>query len=434
MPSKQNRLFGEILKLAASNVSAQLLPFFATPILSRLFLPEAFALRAFIIYINNIFDLLFRFSISISVFKDDEDAYKTWCLTVMSAFFFSIIAGVILFISPSFLLNLLSPKLHQFSYWIVPLPFFGALIQVNTFWLLRKKKFLHVGLITISRTFPYTLICLIGGFLGFTENFLLLKVFVISVIIAGCISSFIFLKNSLPLQVADFSSRNLLNAFKLNKKYIKNGPFFSILENLASLFPMLLITKFYSLEKTGVFSMVTYLFLAPSSVIATSINQVLIGSVQKYKEDYDLTISIKKTILFVVSAAIFGTLTVLIIAPQFLPYFLGERWQDTGRITQILIFPCALRFIVYSLSSIITGLGYIKYIARWQLFYFLFILLLLFPPYIGFSFEKFLITYAIIDCFSYIVQGIIIIALLYHNNNGVRCTPSVGQSSSKNNL
>jgi len=413
MASKDNHLSGEILKLTISNICAQLLPFFAIPVLSRLFLPQAFALKAFITYANNLFDLVFRFSISIPVFKKDIDAYETWRLTITLSLFLSIILSIILFFFPPSLMNLLVPNLQQFIYWIIPLPFFGAIIQANTFWLVRKKLFVRVGLVTVSRTLCYVGLSLLCGIIGWTDNLLLLKIFVISVISGGIFSTIILLKNFVSIKLINFSINDLWKSIRANKIYIKNGPFFAILENLGSLLPLLLISKFYSLEKSGIFSLVTYLFLAPSSVIASSINQVLMGSVQKYKEDNELKIAIKKLTIVLAAAALCGIVITLICAPSLLPYFLGEKWLEAGKTAQILITPFGLRFVTNSLSSIIIALGYIQYIARWQFIYFICMVTLIPISYIGFSFETFLIIFSIVDFLAYSIQGLIILYIMY---------------------
>lgn len=226
-------------------------------------------------------------------------------------------------------------------------------------------------------------------------------------------STFLIKKCSFPFNENIFSKEEIKKSFLNNLSYIKNVPFFSALENIALNMPLFIIAKFYSLEYSGFFSMVSYAVLAPISIISTSINQFLISSAKEHHETGQLKRVIRNIMIYIIPPCLCGSVVIILFGSELFTFVFGSQWDESGRIAQILIIPYAIRFLVNSISSTIIGIGHVKYMAKWQLFYFLFVTSVLFLSiYVKVPFYKFVIIFAIVDILAYFSYGYMIIRII----------------------
>jgi O-antigen/teichoic acid export membrane protein len=163
-----------------------------------------------------------------------------------------------------------------------------------------------------------------------------------------------------------------------------------------------MLNKFFSTEIAGYFDLSKLLLSVPLALISTSVSSVLL---QSLTEKINQKKSLKKDILLVLGLVLFiGAAEIIIIALYGIGIFtfiFGERWELSGRISQILVWSYALNFLVASFSTVFVSLQKIRLLSIWQIFYFLSIIsLVLFREM---DFIEFIKIYVGIEIVCYLV-------------------------------
>ena len=110
-----------VLTLMTGTTIAQAIPIAISPILTRIYTPEDFGVFALYMSIASIIAVLAtgRYELAIMLPKKDEDAVNIVALSIIIAFFVSLISFLIVFIFNTQITNLLgNPEISNWLYFI----------------------------------------------------------------------------------------------------------------------------------------------------------------------------------------------------------------------------------------------------------------------------------------------------------------------------
>ena len=385
----------------------QIIPVLLQPILRRIYSDEDFGNFAIYYSIISVLSIAanLRYSNSIVIPKEKREAIALLSGSLMLNVVFSIVLFtlLLLFGKPIFEYFKLSSFFIDY-FWVFPLGVF--LISFNltfNFWLTRMKKYqgivINKGARRISEgIFQYSLSniwknggLIIGSLIG---DFINLIVFVFQ------------FKNS-EGSFKDIKKTDLKSSMKNQKEFPKYSLFPAFLDVLSVNLPIIFLSLFYSKSILGQFDGSRQLLALPLALISVSLSQVLYQKlVELINDNKPVFPIIKINFLILTGLAIIGTLIITFFGVPLCQLILGEKYLLAGKISEILIYSFAVRFIISPLSIIFVATKKLKISAIWQIIYFISMLTLYLLE--GLNVLEFLYYFVLIDIAVYILYGILI--------------------------
>ena len=399
-----------ILKLASplilAAIGGQALTFLITPILSRLYTPEDFAIWILFIAISStaIVGSAFRYDISILLPDSVRDSIKLSILSVKNILATTCLSFLILAA-----LFIYKPNIN-ISFALVPISILiGGMNLVLTANLNYKKAYAKIAFSKFSQTFT-TLACNI--LLYFILDFKVDGFALVLSIVAGQVTCMKIQCNSLKLNLKRSSSL-LYKKYPINiaKKYY-DFAFFSLpscyLENIKTWLPVFVLGIIFTNEIVGEYALANRILIIPLAIIGTSLSHVLL-------KDFSEKLNNKESLLssiFVIWRTSFillliPALIIFIYGEHLISIFLGDQWSITGQLITLLIIPTMFNFCL-NLTSVSHA------VLRLQHFSLIISILVIFTK-IGVTFifnesyTSLLIAYVLVDTFFIIIINIIAI-------------------------
>lgn len=382
--------------LVTGTVIAQLIPILIQPFLRRYYSTEIFGAYAVYMSLIGIFYGVasFRYEQAIILPKDDKEAINIMFLAQILNLLFSIfIAGLIIFFKAYILKFINLSEEYVIFLLFVPIgTFLFNMFQSINLWLIRKKSFITVSknklvrrssegvFQLVFRYLKYSNGLIIGDFLGHIMN-----------IIYGIIQinrngfNIKYFKHSLVKYVlfkySDYPKFNTLTTF---------------LNACSLLLPVIIINKYFGSDYAGYYDLSRLILLTPIALLASSISNVMLQRIsEKNKNKEPFTKELQLIFLIGVFIAIFEVFIIMIYGKPLFSLLFGNKWEYSGVISKLLIWPYLIYFFTVTYTSIFLSLRKIKELSLYQITNFLLtISLLLFRNQ---SFQAFLKAFVVIN-------------------------------------
>lgn len=406
----RSELFRNTSLLISGTTFSQLIPILLQPVLRRSFSVEVFG--AYSVYVSVIGILViitsFKYDVPIILSSNEKEADNVFFLSVIINFAFNVmlfgfISGFKYRIA-SFL-NLGNDYVNYLLF--VPLgTFLFGFYQSISNWLLRKKlyysltinKFIRRGFegavqvgLKLAK-FPHFMIY--GDIIGHFSN-----------VISGIYQ---ILKNGFSFK--SFSIPEIRNVVSKYNEYPKYNLLPALMNACSALLPSIFINKFYSMEMLGYMDLSRMLLMVPVALISVSLSSVILQrTTEKYKEQRSVAKELK-SIFFVLLGLGIMEIAVILLFGEYLFMIFGNKWGYSSVISNIIVWSCAISFVVNSFYTIFISLEKIKLLSLWQVFYFLSILsLVLFR---NLEFLNFLKIYVVIESLCLLIMAALLIFII----------------------
>ncbi len=403
---KSNYLKNSLILIIGTGLS-QLIPVLLQPILRRLYTDEQFGVYAQFYSIVSILSIIsnFRLSNGILIPKEDQESLAL----LLGSIILNIITSFLLLIILSFFGDSISALFSlndslSFYFWLIPISVF--LVSTNLAlnqWLIRKKKFVGISVnkgvrrfseglaqITLSKSFTHGGL-LLGNIMGDIAHFF--------------ISYFQFKKSDASFK--SIQKTHIQQAIKNQMDFPKYSLLPSLLDTITLQLPVFFISAFYSKAMIGQYDASCQILALPLALISTSVSQVFYQQLVEYLQQQKPIIPlIIKNIFFLSTLSVLGVFVFYFFGMNIITFLFGNSWLLAGKISSILVFSYAIRFVISPLSVVFMAFKKLKVSALWQFFYFSMIsMLYLFKNQ---SFEKFILYFVILDISSYVIYGFLI--------------------------
>jgi O-antigen/teichoic acid export membrane protein len=388
--------------LILGTLAAQVVPILLQPILRRLFTPEEFGTVA--LYTTAVGMLVsianLKFESAVIVPKEKEKSNALVLIGILFSFITSLLVLIFMLVFPNWWITFFKLTKNDSNiilFWFLPLSiFFVSSFNCMNMWLIREKKFKLSSLNKLIRR----------GSEGSGQLFFGFKKIAFGLFwgtLLGDIANFF----GAILQLI----RNGFNTKCINLQFIKSTiiefrdfPYYqalpSFLNTISLTLPVFVISSFYGKYETGQFDLSRMVLALPLALISISLSQVFIQRIsekiqtnQSIKSDFNNTL--KLLFFFSIPLIFMGS---FLAKPVFEICF-GPNWEDAAKITQILIFSYALKFIVSPLSTTLIALQKLNLSAGWQIGYFIAISSLYF--FRSLSIFELMYCYLLIDLIAY---------------------------------
>jgi len=340
----KNEFNKNLFTLMFGTALAQVIPFLLSPIISRLYTPEAFGKYSLFISISGLLTIIAtgKYDMAIILPKYDKYAYHLVILSSILTLIFSFLVLVLLF--PLKLIF----KIENL-YFILPFVVFA--IGLNYVFDRFNNRIKNYKLMSIQRLIKSTVESIVSIFFAilFKNSLGLIWGFVIGY---TCSNLVMIIINYKKFKEEKYSKVILKT---VSKKYI-NFPRYTlphtILNTLSDQIPIYFIPLFFSKEILGFYSFGLRIVQAPLSLVSNSLFNVLS---QKFSEEYAkgksllplFNSTLKKLLLLAIA-----TIPFFIFAPQIFGFIFGDKWVEAGKYIRILSPFIITSFIASPFSNI----------------------------------------------------------------------------------
>ncbi len=340
--------------LATGSSIAQIIPFAAEPILSRIFTPAEFGTfeiyAAIVIILGSVATA--RYEMAIILPKLENKAVNVLGLSLFIVTSFSIFLFVILLLARSQIVALLN--YHELGNYLLYIPIGIFLVGVNRgflYWSLRSKYMKNMSVSRISES---------SGKAGSSILFGVLKTSTVGLIwgqIVGQVMStatliFRFWKSDRNKFIF-LSGKNFFSQAKVYSEFPKVNIPIALSEMLQISGIIFIISFFFDNTIVGEFSKSLRILLIPLNLLGTSISQVFYQKATKdYSKGIDISGNLRKLVLTLTLWTIPGLLLFMIISPRLFGIFLGSNWVVAGEYARILCVWIFIKFVISPVANI----------------------------------------------------------------------------------
>lgn len=340
-------------KLICGTAGAQVITIVTLPFLTHMYAVEDFGLQAIYVSITSMLVIIAsgRYELAILLPEKDDDAFSLAILSVLLSLVVCCVVEVAIF--------LYSDNINCFfdgadiAKWLYFMPFTiiaGLSYNVGCIWLNRMKAYNIMPLTgTITSVCNFCATYSYGCIYDADGHGLLLNTMVGQLLGAVYIFICCWHRGWLPCNIS-------MNQVKKQAVRYKNFPQFLVVGHMINVFssqlPVFLLQGLAGQQVVGYFAMVQKFMVIPSSLIGSAIGNVFMREAsEEWRMSHICWSSYKKTCILLTGIGIIVFPIIFIVAPDLLPYFLGEKWRMSGEYIRYLCPMFFMSFIASPLSS-----------------------------------------------------------------------------------
>lgn len=350
LPSSE---FGKnVSTLVAGTAIAQCLTLLSTPVLSRLYDPEEFAVFALFTAASAIIGVVAagRYELAIVLPEDDADG-KALTKTAFRIVLF--MAMITLGLTFAFDLAGGADITPLFSKWFyllsVSVLSVGA-YGVYNYWSTRIKSFRFNAYARVFTALVSVIISIYGGWAGWGFSGLILG---LTVGQATGATILFFNYRSSSRNIPDHASHKRRELAKFHGDFPRINSPHALLDSIQDNGVIFVLTSFFTQTIIGLYSFSFRILKAPVGLIGAAFHQVFF---QRLSAAYHRGENLQKEVLSVyIKLALIGLpgfFGLFLFTPEIFGFAFGEKWIDAGHITRILIPWLFLNFIVSPVSCV----------------------------------------------------------------------------------
>ena len=359
VPVQSSPFATDVLKLVTGTTIAQIIAILASPILTRLYGPEAFGFFALFTSITAIVGVIacMRYELAIMLPRDDGEAVNLLALCFLMVAIISSLTGIGLFFGGSVLLTLLqAPDLAPYLWLVPPFVFVSGVFLALNYWNSRTRLFGRLSIARITQAVTTTGTQLGAGLSGYVSGGSLIGASLAgSVVSTGVLGGQIW-RDDRALLKRCVSWRGMINGLKRYKRFPMIDSSSALLNTVSWQLPVLLLSAFFSPVIVGFYALGMRVLQTPMSFIGSSIAQVFFQRAAEAKYEEKLGMLVENLFKILVKIGLLPVVILLFVGKDLFTVFFGSQWAVAGVYVQILSLWAFVWFISSPLGSIIAVL------------------------------------------------------------------------------
>ena len=403
---------------------AQFILIICSPILTRLYSPEAFGIFTIFISITAILSVVatLRYELAIVLPEKKIDAVNVLKVTLFLNFVTFFILSLLIFINSQFhvIENTFLKDIGNFIYLIPVSVFLVCFYQALNFWFNRQKKFKNISYSKIIQSLMVCIVQLLIGWYFFGNYFGLIIGTIFGQASALLYFILVALKENQLTEQLYFDKKEIINAAYQYKRF----PYWSspgaLINSISSEMPVFIITYTFGILVTGPYGLAIRVMGLPMTLISSSIYQVLVSKIAELsREDpKKLRILLSKFFVTLFIPALFIALIFSHYSIDIFVLVFGSNWAQSGEIAGIIIFAYIFKFSISPLAAVLGLKQNVHLGFYWQALYFITILITLYVA----SFYNFLTFIKILTIFEVAIYLIYLSFIMYGASNFTKNT------------
>jgi len=345
----------DVLKLVTGTTIAQAIGILASPILTRLYGPEAFGLFAIFTSITSIIGVIacMRYELAIMLPERDEDAINILGLCMLMVVVITVFTTVIIFFGGGLITNLLQASGLKTYLWLVPpFVFMSGIFLALNYWNSRTRQFGRLSVARITNSFGTTTVQLGAGLSGFTSGGSLIGAGLVGMLVStGVLGLQIWRDDDVKFKKS-VKWRGIIKVMKRYKKFPLIDSISALLNTISWQLPVILLSAFFSPVIVGFYALGMRVLQLPMSFIGGALAQVFFQRASEAKRNNQLSMLVEDVFRVLISIGLFPILILTLIGGDIFTVLFGRIWEEAGIYTQILGIYMFVWFISSPLSTI----------------------------------------------------------------------------------
>lgn len=377
---------------------AQVLPFLATPLLTRLFTEEDFALYTSFFAVASIFAVAVggKYHLAIVLPKTEEDANKIFTLSIYLTIGYTLLIALLLPFFHRFFPENLENVLYYVPLYVLFFGIWSAYINMS----IRHKTFTTNAVAKVLQAMGYIIVALGLGFSKIMAYGLVIAK------IAGTVVSWLFLSQKSHTRLKWMPIGNLKEVAKTYIDYPKFGIWPSFLNTISLQALVLILTKYYTTDDLGYFGLTFMVLSAPLALIGASYKDVFyqkMAALMNEKRHKEALVFFKKSAVVLLAMGLPICFVLYFFGEPLFGFIFGDKWSRSGEFASILAFSFVMKLVVSPLSSIFNATNTLRIASKWQVLYFIstFVTLVYCASILKLPIEQLLIVYVIHEIILY---------------------------------
>jgi lipopolysaccharide exporter len=349
-----------VFKLLTGSLLAQGLVLICTPIITRLYLPDAFGIAALFTSITSIIAAIscLRYELAIMLPKDDRDAANLLCLCICLILLFSIISALTVFFAGTFIARIInSPQLTRFL-WLLPIAIFfaGIIIPLNQ-WNSRFKTFGSISIAQVTAAGVVQTSRLLAGFAGIGTGGALIVTQIFGFIVAPVVLGIRIWTRQKEFIQSNVHWDKIVEGLKRYKKFPLYGTWSVLLNNASMHLPVILLAFYFSPSVVGFYALGRAVLSIPMGLLGRAIANVFYQKASDvHSQSGDLSAVVEEVFKRLVSLGMFPIFMLILIGKDLFIIAFGRQWAEAGIYVQILAIWILFQFISSPISTLFSVL------------------------------------------------------------------------------
>lgn len=366
MQSSIKKYILDTLTLFKGSSTAQIIPLFAIPFITRLYGTETIGQFAIIYAIATIFGTIAGFKLEFALVPaDDSDRSTLFALLLI------LMIPMVLLLSSMFVLTVSIIDLERFKFsmtsmgYLAVLAMLTGLVNSANFYNSSLQNFKRIANAKITLAASTFILQIALGYIfeASLEMLLMSRIFSLAV-------SFVMLSSDIEWKAIRAATINKM--FVILKKQLSYIFYFwpaSIIDVVAKQVPILLIGGLYGDSFAGYYSMAERVLSVPTAAISSAVSQ---SFYQKFVSDLKVKANPRRILLFtwkmIGGIGAIPFLLLFIYSQELIAIVLGAEWLTSAEIIRVLLPMTYIAFISASTSSAMIALDGQKYSLYFTIF------------------------------------------------------------------
>ncbi|SDI33916.1 Membrane protein involved in the export of O-antigen and teichoic acid [Planococcus glaciei] len=335
--------------MATGTAMAQIIYMALSPIITRMYGPEAYGLMgafmAIVAIIGPVAALTYPFAIVLP--KKNKEAHGLMQISFMISIGSAAALAMLLLFFSDFIVNWFNLKhLSSFLFLLPFIALFSGMLQIAEGWLIRTKQFKVTARVTVIQALIVQgSIVLIGIY--YPEATVLI---IITALAIGFKAVMMISLSQIPfLKQTTIGWKNLTELKELATKH-KDFPAFRapevFLDAITLGVPILLLANFFGPASAGFYSIGYTVLSVPAQLIGKSVGDVFYPRISDAKNNGEnMTKLIKQATFYLGLAGIVPYLVIIVFGPWLFSFVFGENWWTAGEYARWMALWMFFRFL-----------------------------------------------------------------------------------------
>jgi len=345
----------DVFKIVSGTALAQAFGILASPIITRIYVPEAFGVAALFSSIAGIIAVVacLRYEMAIMLPKKDEDAANLLGLCLFLAVFISLITIPTIWLSQETILRLLNSTEIANYLWLTPMAVFftGAFMALN-YWNTRSKQFGRLSIARINASIA-TIIAQIGaGVAGYATGGSLIGASIFGSAVSTLVLAGQIWRDDRKILLRNIRLRSMSKEFSRHRKFPIMDTWSGLLNSISSQMPIFIFSIFFSPTVVGYYALGHMVLQLPMTFIGSAVGQVFFQRAAEAKLKGTLPTVVDNTFSRLTMVGLYPIIIIFLIGKDSFVFFFGSNWAEAGIYAQILSLWILLVFMASPLSTL----------------------------------------------------------------------------------
>ncbi|MHB1295972.1 MAG: lipopolysaccharide biosynthesis protein [Anaerolineae bacterium] len=352
---RQTSFGSDVLKLVSGTTIAQALGVLLTPILTRLYAPEAFGTLALFTSVTSIIGVVacLRYEFAIMLPESDEEAANLLALSLLAAVAITALCVPIITLGRPLLLRLLNaPELGPYLWLVPPMVFCAGAFSALNYWNSRTKKFGRLSVVRVVSSASTYGAKLGAGLAGYATAGTFIGATLLGLALStGMLARRIWRDDGRLFRQS--VTQQMMRAGALRyRRFALIDVWSGLLNTVSWQLPALTLNWFFSSTVVGYYSLGLRVLQLPMSFIGGAIAQVFFQRAAQANVEGRLGDLVGNTLRTLSGIGFYPVLTLAITGQSIFRVVFGPDWAEAGVYTQILAPWVLLWFISSPLSTV----------------------------------------------------------------------------------